>query len=666
MRFGRRQTLQKTVAGLVGATLCFSAGSATADEPFKLANSQLEPIKWSELAGWRADDHLAAFAAYQTSCQVLLKSQLSDKRGPVYRALWNLCRSASGVRPQDRNTARAFFEENFQPVRIARLGEAEGLLTGYFEPVVRGSRFPSPEFYVPVYRRPRDLIAAGYKPGSHAFPNKGVRIGRLDEKNQLVPHYDRGAIEAGALDGQKLEICWLKDPFDLLAIQIEGSGRVILEDGTPLRINYDSHNGYPFTSLSRAFVERNLISREDISMQRIREWMADHPEEASKLRAANRSYVFFRITGLTNEGEPVGAQGVPLTPGRSIAVDRLHEYGTPFFIEANLPIESAEPLSAFRRLMIAQDTGSAIVGPARADLYWGTGDAAARIASRIRHPGRFVMLLPREIDIIETARHVPLPAPKPKVLQLAELNKHDNGKVDSARDEDWPRQAGALRPPTRDCATGSGVYCGHKSSVAIMNKHLPTTSQGIPGGNRQQKRQQQDGQKQKLAEQRQPGVQESSARQQPQIQGRGPQQKQQPQAMERRGQQNKQQPPTTQGRGAQPKQRLQDMEHHRPQNKQQPPSTQGHGAQQNQLPQAIERRSPQQKQPPQVLERRGPQEKQQPQAMERYRPQHKQQTLTTVGSGAQQKQLPQAREGREPHQRQQPKVTERRAGGQLQ
>ena len=131
MRFGRRRTLPKTVAGLVGTTLCFSAGSATADEPFKLANSQLEPIKWSELAGWRADDHLAAFAAYQTSCQVLLKSQLSDKRGPVYRALWNLCRSASGVRPQDRNTARAFFEENFQPVRIARLGEAEGLLTGY-------------------------------------------------------------------------------------------------------------------------------------------------------------------------------------------------------------------------------------------------------------------------------------------------------------------------------------------------------------------------------------------------------------------------------------------------------------------------------------------------------------------------------------------------------
>ena len=666
LRFGDRRTFAKTLACVVAATLMYTANTAMADEPLKLADSQLEPIKWTEVAGWTADDHLAAFAAYQASCQALRRSQGTDNTRPIHRALWNLCRVASDVRPRDANTARAFFEDNFQPVRIARLGEAAGLLTGYFEPVVQGSRFPSPEFHIPVYRRPRDLVAAGRKPGSAAFPNKGGRIGRLNGKGELVPYYDRGAIEAGALDGQKLEICWLKDPFDLLAIQIEGSGRVILEDGTPLRINYDSHNGFPFTSLSRALVERNLISREDISMQRIREWMAAHPEEASNVRAANRSYVFFRITGLTNEGEPVGAQGVPLTPGRSIAVDRLHEYGTPFFIEANLPIESAEPLSAFRRLMIAQDTGSAIVGPARADLYWGTGDAAARIASRIRHPGRFVMLLPREIDIIETARHVPLPAPKPKVLQLAELNKHDNGKVDSARDEDWPRQAGALRPPTRDCATGSGVYCGHKSSVALMTKHLPTTSQGIPGGNRQQKRQQQDGQKQKLAEQRQPGVQESSARQQPQIQGRGPQQKQQPQAMERRGQQNKQQPPTTQGRGAQPKQRLQDMEHHRPQNKQQPPSTQGHGAQQNQLPQAIERRSPQQKQPPQVLERRGPQEKQQPQAMERYRPQHKQQTLTTVGSGAQQKQLPQARESREPHQRQQPKVTERRAGGQLQ
>src|SRR4029453_4451936 len=163
--------------------------------------------------------------------------------------------------------------------------------------------------------------------GSTAFPNKGGRIGRRTEGNDLVPYYDRAAIEAGALDGQKLEICWIKDPLDLVAIQIEGSARVILEDGTPLRISYDSHNGYSYSSIERALVERNLMSRQEMSTQRIRRWMAAYPDEAAKVRATNRSYVFFRITGLSNEGEPVGAQGGPLTPGRSFAFARLHHYG---------------------------------------------------------------------------------------------------------------------------------------------------------------------------------------------------------------------------------------------------------------------------------------------------------------------------------------------------
>src|SRR5262245_38307120 len=406
------------VAGLFGAIICFTAGAASAQEsaqePLKLTGSQLEPVKWTELAGWRADDHLAAFAAYQTSCRASRKIRRNDHHGEISGALWNVCHNAKGLRLQDADTARAFFEQNFQPVRIARLGEREGLLTGYFEPIVAGSRFPSPEFHVPVYRRPRDLVAVGYKPASVAFPNKGVQIARRTANNELVPYYDRYAIEAGALDGQKLEICWLKDPFDLLTMQIEGSARVILEDGTPLRISYDSHNGYRYSSIERVLVERNLISRQEMSAQHIRDWMAAHPDDAAKVRAANRSYVFFRVTGLSNEGEPVGAQGVPLTPGRSIAVDRLHEYGTPFFIEANLPIESVKVVSAFKRLMIAQDTGSAVVGPAGADLYWGAGDDAARLAGRIRHPGRFAMLLPRELDMIAAGRHMPLPAPKPK------------------------------------------------------------------------------------------------------------------------------------------------------------------------------------------------------------------------------------------------------------
>ena len=386
-------------------------------EPLKLAGSQIEPVKWSELSGWASDDHLAAFAAYQAGCRAARKRPRTDDLVQISGALTNVCRKALALQPRDSDTARAFFEQNFQPVRIARLGEGEGLVTGYFEPVVAGSRFPSPEFPVPIYRRPRDLVAAGYAPGSTAFPNKGGRIGRRTGTNDIVPYYDRGAIEAGALDGQKVEICWIKDALDLVTIQIEGSARVILEDGTPLRISYDSHNGYSYSSIERVLVERNLIPRKEMSREHVRAWMAAHPEEAAKVRAVNRSYSFFRVTGLTNDGEPVGAQGVPLTPGRSIAVDRVHEYGTPFFIEGNLPIESANPNAPVGRLTIAQDTGSAIVGPARADLYLGAGDEAGRVAGRIKHRGRFAMLVPRELDLAAAASELPLPVPKPKIAQ---------------------------------------------------------------------------------------------------------------------------------------------------------------------------------------------------------------------------------------------------------
>jgi membrane-bound lytic murein transglycosylase A len=418
------------------AAVLSRAGPASAfpgDEPFKLDDTELEPVAWSDLDGWAADDHLAAFAAFQTSCRSFrsVPQQRDDQR--MFNALQEICRRSAALRPANAEAARAFFEQNFRPVRIARLGESQGFLTGYYEPIVDGSRFPNPEFHVPLYRRPRDLTAAGYKPGAAAFPNKGALIGRRNGKNEIVPYHDRGAIEAGALDGEKLEICWLRDPFEAQSIQIQGSARVILEDGTPLRVNYDSHNGYPYTAVGRVLIERNLVPREEMSMQRIRDWMAANPDEAPKVRAANRSFVFFRITGLSSEGEAEGAQGVPLTPGRSIAVDKIHVYGTPFFIEANLPIESARPTTPFRRLMIAQDTGSAIVGPARADLYWGAGDDAGRIAGRIRHPGRFVMLLPRALDMVEAGRQTPLPVAKPRIPDLEAKKDPDKSKFESRR-----------------------------------------------------------------------------------------------------------------------------------------------------------------------------------------------------------------------------------------
>ena len=465
------------VAYLIGAIVWVTAGAASAEGPLKLAGGQLEPVKWSELAGWTADDHLAAFAAYRNSCDALRKLRRTDDRGQMSRALQSVCRRALGLWPRDAHTARAFFEQNFQPARIARIGESEGLLTGYFEPIVAGSRFPSPEFPVPLYRRPDDLVAAGYKQGSRAFPNKGV-IGRRNGNEELVPYHDRGAIEAGALDGRKLEICWVKDPFDLLAIQLEGSGRVILEDGTPVRVSFNSHNGFRFSSIERVLSERKIIPHREISPQRIRDWMAAHPDEAAKIRAANRSYVFFRVTGLSNDGEPVGAQGVPLTPGRSIAVDQVHEYGTPFFIEANLPIEGGKRVSSFRRLMIAQDTGSAIVGPARADLYLGAGDEAGHIAGRIRHAGRFVMLLPREVDLVEAGRRMPLPAPKPRIAAL-EVTKQD------AKSKREPESAGTSRSgkPSPASTKSSDIKARNqdasgKANSSAVGGEIPGTRQG--------------------------------------------------------------------------------------------------------------------------------------------------------------------------------------------
>jgi membrane-bound lytic murein transglycosylase A len=472
-RAGAQSFWRGLVAGFCAAIMCFAAGSAASEGPLRFAGSQLEPVKWSDLAGWTSDDHLAAFTAYQASCQALRKkTPRADDRGQISAALLNVCRIALELRPKDEDSARAFFEQNFRPVRISRLGEGEGLLTGYFEPVVAGSRFPSPEFHIPLYRRPKDLVAAGYKPASVAFPNKGVRIGRRTENNQLVPYHDRAAIEAGALDGQKLEICWIKSAFDLLVIQIEGSARVILEDGTPLRVSYDSHNGYRYHSVERVLIDRNLIPREEMSPQRVRDWMAAHPDEAANVRAANRSYVFFRVTGLSNEGEPVGAQGVPLTPGRSIAVDRLHEYGTPFFIEANLPIDSVKSVSPFGRLMIAQDTGSALVGPARADLYWGAGDNAGRIAGRIRHRGRFAMLLPRELDMMAAGTQMPLPVPKPKIPAGEDENR-SNLKVAAM---EVARQSGKAAAPSTNIREMSA------DTKASPNIRIVTTEVGKHGG----------------------------------------------------------------------------------------------------------------------------------------------------------------------------------------
>ena len=380
--------------------------------PIVFPNTQYEPVDWTNLDGWESDDHVAAFAAFLASCRTLeAKHRRERDLTAIPSALKENCELARKAVPLDEDGARKFFEDNFRPIRINKLGDTDGFLTGYYEPIIDGSRVPTGEFTAPLYRRPPNLVVSGWRRlGKHVFPSKGVLVGRRVGRRKIVPYYTRAEIEDGALDGWHLEICYLHHQVDVLFAQIQGSARIRLEDGTILRVNYDSHNGWPYTPVGRILVDDKIMTKDEVSMQSIRAWMEANPDQAKEVRRENKSYVFFRITDLATEDEAVGGEGVELTPGRSIAVDRsLHAYGTPFFIEADLPIANQKAETKFDRLVIAQDTGSAIVGPARADIYFGAGDEAARIAGRIKHAGEFTMLIPRQLDPVEAGRDTPLP-----------------------------------------------------------------------------------------------------------------------------------------------------------------------------------------------------------------------------------------------------------------
>jgi len=439
----RFRHLALLLIGLAGVTAARSAER----EPIKFPDAQYEPVDWTKLNGWANDDHAAAFAAFLTSCRALNGERRPGRETAITEELKNVCRRAFAAVPLEDDDARKFFEDNFRPLRISKLGDSDGFLTGYYEPIIEGSRVPTGEFTAPLFRRPPNLVASGRRKLGDLFPNKGVKVGRRFGRRKIVPFYTRGEIEDGALDGWHLEICWLRSQLDVLFAQIQGSARIRLEDGTILRINYDSHNGWPYTPVGRVLIERNIIPKDEMSMQRIREWMEAHPDDAKDARRQNKSYVFFRIVDLASEDEPMGAQGVPLVPGRSIAVDRaLHVYGTPFFISADLPIANEKTATKFRRLVFAQDTGSAIVGPARADIYFGAGAEAARMAGRIRNPGAFAMLLPRALDPALTAHDQPLPRQRPATFAQLDFGAMADPTVDEVPPPQ-PKPAAAVGPP---------------------------------------------------------------------------------------------------------------------------------------------------------------------------------------------------------------------------
>jgi membrane-bound lytic murein transglycosylase A len=388
---------------LVGAGLGFGLGcliaapGASANPTMKLPNAEAETLNFAALEGWKDDDHAVAFGAFMKSCDAILQGSKAMRAArPVYGALFKVCERAAAAGKLDREQARNFFEANFNPVRLAPPGQSEGFFTGYYETEVDGSRFPSAEYSVPLYTAPASIIK--------------------NKKSKAFPDHDRTKIEDGALAGKQLEICWVKSPIDAFFAQIQGSTRVKLDSGSMLRLNYIASNGQSYTPVGKFLIDRGIITKEEMSMDRIKDWMEANPDEGKDLRRKNRSFVFFQETPLGAQDECIGAQGIPLTPGRSLAVDKkIHVYGTPIWIDADLPIDSEKPETKFRRLMVAQDTGSAIVGAARADIYFGHGEEISHIAGRIKQHGQFVMLVPRSVAVKGTI-DIPLPRPRPKDL----------------------------------------------------------------------------------------------------------------------------------------------------------------------------------------------------------------------------------------------------------
>lgn len=392
----------------LGLGLCVLAAATSAmAQPMKLRDAELIPLTFGQLGGWTKDDQAAAFDAYLKSCRAILNgTKAMRKARPLYGGLYTACGNATALAAGgkvDTAAARKFFEDNFRPVRIkppehtyGYYTGADGFYTGYYEPEVLGSRVKTEQYSVPLY---------------------GVPAKVAGKKSTHFAQYDRVDIEKGALAGKGLEICWVKNPVDAFFAQIQGSTRVKLDDGELLRLNYIASNGKPYTPVGRLLIERGIFTPEEMSMDKIRDYMEANPEEGQALREKNRSFVFFSKTTLQAKDECLGAQGIALTPGRSIAVDpSVHVYGTPVWIDAKLPLKSAAPEDSFRRLMVAQDTGSAIRGPARADIYFGHGPDIPSIAGRIKQFGQFVMLMPRMVAVAGevSGKVVPLPKPRPK------------------------------------------------------------------------------------------------------------------------------------------------------------------------------------------------------------------------------------------------------------
>lgn len=389
---------------VVGFSTMTLASSAILPAAPHVPGVELRPLSFVDLQGFSEDDTRAAWETFARRCKAISEGRAELRRGsPIPPALAEICAANAGLSVRDANEARAFFMAHFNPYEIvpvtSALSDGPAFFTGYYEPVVAGALQSGPAAHEPLRARPPDLVTLN--PGDeHGDLPPDLSAARRMPDGKLLPYPDRAEIEAGVLGDAAPPVVFVRDAVEAFLIHVQGSAAIRLADGHLLRFTYAGRNGLPYTSIGRILIDSGEIPEAEMTLARLKQWVRAHgqnPGEAGRaLLQRNRSYVFFsRDDSDSRAAGPIGAASVPLTALRSIAVDRgLWAYGLPFWIEAALPWRSMKP-EPFHRLMIAQDTGSAIIGPARADLFFGTGDDAGERAGDIRHRGRMIVLWPR-------------------------------------------------------------------------------------------------------------------------------------------------------------------------------------------------------------------------------------------------------------------------------
>jgi membrane-bound lytic murein transglycosylase A len=352
----------------------------------------LTPVSYTDLPGWRGDSMQDAPVAFARSCEKLVKIPANTPFKPqgTYGDWHRVCNAFIAMQDVDAPTFKAFIEHWFTPYQVKDKKEgAQGLFTGYYEPLLHGSHTRHGTYQTPLYAKPENMFVADLGLWDESL--KGKKITGLIEGTELTRVPERAKIETAGMSRTEV-LVWVNDPVDAFFLHIQGSGIVKMEDGSTQRVGYAAQNGHPYYAIGRALIERGELTKENVSLQSIRQWMATHPEGAQELMNLNPSYIFFRL--LDSEG-PEGAQGVALTQLRSLAVDKnLYSYGMPIWVDAEFPVPRAgQP--RLQRLLMAQDTGGAITGTVRGDVFWGHGEDAALYAGQMKSKGSMWVLLPK-------------------------------------------------------------------------------------------------------------------------------------------------------------------------------------------------------------------------------------------------------------------------------